>query len=210
MGISNDIVTKAMEFSMRCRFLVRRALFGVGSFALLVAAAPLQCHGSGGVGPRSHLKSSKVILEVINRHFTVGKKIPSVYLRVYADGTAECHTEKYWDEPDVVKSKTLAAQDFEKLKRLLEEPALSTVQHRYERPYQVVDSWMEWNIKVQHDGHTQTIQVAGFSPSAARERNQPYPDILLKLGCSVQGLRADVYGDAPPETEDCKAALAVN
>ena len=97
----------------------------------------------------------------------MGKKIRSVFLRVYEDGTAECHTEKYWDEPDVVKKKTLAPHDFERLKELLEQPALLTVQHRYERMYPVVDSWMEWTIKVRHSHNAQTIQIAGFSPSAA-------------------------------------------
>jgi len=50
--------------------------------------------------------SRKLVLEVINRHFTVGKKVPSIYLRVFSDGTAECHTEGYSNESDVVKEKT--------------------------------------------------------------------------------------------------------
>ncbi len=45
----------------------------------------------------------KVILEVINRHFTVGRRISSLDLRVYSDETVECHTEKYWDEADTVR-----------------------------------------------------------------------------------------------------------
>src|SRR5947207_5625034 len=87
--------------------------------------------------------SSKVILEVINRHFTVGKRIRSVYLRVFSNGTAECHTEKYWDEPDIVKKKVLAPEDFEALRTLLAQPELLSVKHRYERMYPVIDSWME-------------------------------------------------------------------
>jgi hypothetical protein len=183
----------------RC-FSARLGLLCAGSLSLLVAAAFL--HQRGGTVDAA---SPQVILEVTNRHFTVGKKIPSVYLRVYADGTAECHTEKYWDEPDVVNRKTLAPDDFEKLKKLLDEPSLLTVQHRFERMYPVVDSWMEWTIKIPHSPNAEIIQIAGFSPSAARERNQPYPDIVLKLGCSIQRLRGDVYGDAPPESDECKA-----
>lgn len=49
----------------------------------------------------------ELILEVINKHFTVGRKIPSVYLRVYANGVVECHSVKYWDEVDSVKKATL-------------------------------------------------------------------------------------------------------
>ena len=87
--------------------------------------------------------SSRVILEVINRHFTVGKKIRSVYARVFSDGTAECHTEKYWDEPDDVKRKVLAPDDFERLKALLKQPALLSVKPQYELMAPVIDSWME-------------------------------------------------------------------
>jgi hypothetical protein len=46
----------------------------------------------------------------MNRHFTVGKKIPSLYLRVFSDGTAECHTEKFWEEADVTKTKVLGGR----------------------------------------------------------------------------------------------------
>jgi len=160
-------------------------------------------------GPRS-----KVILEVINRHFTVGKKIPSVYLRVSSNGTAECHTEKYWQEPDIVKTKVLPPEDFEALKALLKQPELSSVKHRYERMYLVIDSWMEWNIKIRHAGDVQTIEVAGFSPAAAKGRNQPYPDILVKLGCSIWKLRSEVYGDEQAaravHSEECNAALGLH
>ena len=158
--------------------------------------------------------SSKVILEVINRHFTVGKKIRSVYLRVSSDGTAECHTEKYWDEPDIVKTKVLAREDLERLRVLLEQPELLSVKHRYERMYPVIDSWMEWNIKLHHAGEAQIIEVAGFSPSAAKGRNQPYPDVLVKLGCSIWKLRSEVYGDQQAaravHSEECNAALGVH
>jgi len=158
--------------------------------------------------------SSKVILEVINRHFTVGKRIRSVYLRVFSNGTAECHTEKYWDEPDIVKKKVLAPEDFEALRTLLAQPELLSVKHRYERMYPVIDSWMEWNIKILHAGDVQTIEVAGFSPAAAKGSDQPYPDVLVKLGCSIWKLRNDVYGDEqaarPVHSEDCNAALGVH
>jgi hypothetical protein len=139
--------------------------------------------------------SSKVILEVINRHFTVGKKIRSVYLRVFSDGTGECHTEKYSDEPDIMKKKMLARKDFEALRTVLQERELSTLKHRYERMYPVVDSWMEWNIKISDHGPNRKIEVAGFSPSAAKKQNQPYPDVLVRLGCSIWKLRDEIYGE---------------
>jgi hypothetical protein len=83
--------------------------------------------------------SSRVDLEVINRHFTVGKKMRSVYLRVFSDGTAECHTEKYWGETDVVKRKVLAPEDFERLKSLLAKPELLSAKRRYGLMVPVID-----------------------------------------------------------------------
>jgi hypothetical protein len=160
----------------------------------------------------SLVQAASVIFEVVNRHFTVGKKIPSIYLRVFADGTAECHTEKYWDEPDVVKTKVLGHEDLDGLKVLLKRPELLGIKHRYELMYPVIDSWMEWNIKIHRGGEVQIIEVAGFSPAAAKGRNQPYPDVLVKLGCSIWKLRSEVYGDEQAtrayHSEECNAAFA--
>jgi hypothetical protein len=71
--------------------------------------------------------SQEIILEVINRHFTVGQKIPSVYLRVFSDGTAECHTKKFWDEADVTKTKMLSANELEELRAVINDPNLLEV-----------------------------------------------------------------------------------
>lgn len=158
--------------------------------------------------------SSRVTLEVINRHFTVGKKIKSVYVRVFSDGTAECHTEKYWDEPDNVKRKVLAPDDFERLEALLKQPELLSVKPRYGLMATVVDSWMEWTIKVPHGQNGQTIEVANFNPTAAKESKKPYPDVLVKLGCSIWKIRSDVYADeiaaGKASRADCNAALGVH
>jgi len=145
-----------------------------------------------------------LILEVINRHFTVGEKIPSTYLKVYSDGTAECHAPKYWDEPDVAKTKSLPIEEFNQLKALLEQPDLLNVKHRYERMYTVMDSWMEWTIKIDHPSGEQSFEVSGFSPSSAKASNQPYPEALTKLGCSIQKIRSEVFGYEPHRAEaDC-------
>ncbi len=156
--------------------------------------------------------STTVVLEVINRHFTVGKKIPSVYLRVLSDGTAECHTLRYWKEPDVVKSRKLPPRNFEDLKMLLANPEFPNLKSRYERMYPVVDSWMEWNIRIQHSGQKQKFEVSGFSPASARAKGQPYPEILTKLGCSIWKIRQEVYGDDDEVSKsgdalECQTAL---
>jgi hypothetical protein len=77
--------------------------------------------------------SPQVVLEVINKHFTVGRKIPSVYLRVFSDGTAECHTVRYaGDEPNVVKKEALTPDELGKLEAVLDNQDLLNVNKRYE------------------------------------------------------------------------------
>jgi len=177
------------------RINIRAALLSLliaGSiFFMLRCEAEIRPSASGRTAP-----GQKIILEVINKHFTVGRKIPSVYLRVFSGGTAECHTKKFWEEADVTKTRTLDAEELEKLKAVINEPNLSGVKKRYELMLFVMDSWMEWDIKLQHPRGTQRIEVASFSPEAARERKQPYPDALVKLGCSILKTRNYVYGDA--------------
>jgi hypothetical protein len=38
-----------------------------------------------------YASKSPVVIEVINAHFTVGRRYKPVFLRVYSDRTAECH-----------------------------------------------------------------------------------------------------------------------
>jgi hypothetical protein len=181
--------------------------------ALLVSGAV-----SLGVPGAKSSPSAKLILEVMNRHFTVGRKIRSVYLRVYSDGTAECHTVKYTgdatdDGPDIVKQKTLAPGDLQNLEAVLQNPELLHVKRKYGLMDWVVDSWMEWDIKVPHGWHVERVKVLNFSPASAREKKQPYPSALLKLGCLIWKVRNDVYGDEAPGGEpsyrinDCRQAL---
>src|ERR1700722_16429782 len=75
--------------------------------------------------------SPRVILEVINRHFTVGRKIPSVYLRVFSDGTAECHTVRYTgNESEIVKKGKLTSEELGRLESLLNVPEMLNVRKR--------------------------------------------------------------------------------
>jgi hypothetical protein len=155
--------------------------------------------------------SSRLILEVINRHFTVGRKIPSVYLRVYSDGLVECHTVKYWHEVDSVKKATLSSQESQDLKAELQNPELSQIKKTYGLIYPVVDSWMEWEIKIPHGWHEDKITVLNFSPVGARKKNQPYPDALVTLGCTIWKVRKEVYGDESYYGNDeCRGILGIH
>jgi hypothetical protein len=140
--------------------------------------------------------SAQIMLEVINRHFTVGEKLPSVYLRVFFDRTADCQLWNHYGEgTDVVKKKVLMSSEFEAMKALVDQPELLKVKRRYELTHPVFDSWMEWDIKVRHSDGVQEITVADFSPESARGPSHPYPDALVMLGCSISTLRDELCGD---------------
>jgi len=76
------------------------------------------------------------------------------------------------------------------------EPQLAAVKRKYETRYAIVDTWTEWTIEIQPPGQPQIIQVLEFSPGLARTMKHPYPDALVKLGCNIEKLRADVSGES--------------
>jgi hypothetical protein len=192
-------------------------LFGSGCRKTAVRATVLGLFSLGAAhlpafGPQQR-SPQKLILEVINKHFTVGRKIPSVYLLVYSDGTAECHIEKFWDEADIVKRKTLDPRQLKVLQAVLGDPDLLHVNEKYGLMAPVMDSWMEWNIRAPLGPRSTKIRVLNFSPASARQKNEPYPPAILRLGCSIWKIRYEVYGDAQDdrgpfyEIDDCKEAL---
>jgi hypothetical protein len=201
---------------MKTLSLVSKTNVRVGLASLLIAGSIFTMSGSDAEIRSSNGNKAgqgqELILEVVNRHFTMGKKISSVYVRVFSDGTTECRTEEFTgEETDVIRKNVLGADDFEKLKAELNEPELLDVKKKYGLMYAVIDSWMEWDITVQHPGSVQRIQVASFSPEAARERKQRYPDALLKLGCSILKIRGDVYGDVSAHSKaDCTDSPSIH
>jgi hypothetical protein len=168
-------------------------------FLLAVGSIFLASGSEGQTGSSEGNKAERtreIILEVMNNHFTRGTTIPSLYLRVFSDGTTECHTEKFTgEEKDVTKRKVLGPKEFENLKAVINDPNLPDIKKRYELNYPVVDSWMEWTITVQHPNGAQRIQVPNFSPVSELYKNQAYPDVLVKLGCSILRIREEVFHD---------------
>jgi hypothetical protein len=174
--------------------------FRAALVTLLVAGSIfLATPGKGQTGSSEGNKAERtreIILQVLNNYFTRGTTISSLYLRVFSDGTAECHTEKFTgEEKDVTKRKILGAKGFEELKAVINGPNFPEIKKRYELNYPVVDSWMEWLITVQHPNGEQSIQVANFSPASELYKNQAYPDALVKLGCSILKIREEVFDD---------------
>lgn len=114
-----------------------------------------------------------------------------MYLRLLSDGTAECHAIKFsGNEKDEVKVKHLPPKEFAEAQTVLSQPGLRDVNGRYELARMVVDSWMEWDMRIGDSAPLQNVTVV-FAGSDHRH----YPDELGKLGCLIVKLRDEVYGD---------------
>jgi len=119
------------------------------------------------------------------------------------------------DEADLVKTKTLAPQELSSLVSLLDDTKMSLLKAKYGLMYTVIDSWMEWDIALPRGRSTQTLEILNFSPSDARQNKTPYPDSLVKLGCSILKVRSEVYGADSDDSlyvdakVDCKRAWGI-
>ncbi len=155
--------------------------------------------------------TANMILEVIATHATSESEDKYVYLRVFSDGTAECETSRHRNseskEFPTVK-KMLSQDELIRIKSMASDPKLATLGPKYETRYAIVDSWTEWTIKIQRTtGDSQIIEVLEFSPDLAKVMKHPYPDALVRLGCSIAKSRADVSGDSISLDDECKRVL---
>lgn len=158
--------------------------------------------------------SADMVLEVIATHTTMEGEDTYVYLRVFSDRTAECQSSKHSSaekkELPSVK-KMLTQNDFIWIKSVTSDPKLATLGPKYETRYAIVDSSTEWTIKIQRTaGEPQIIRVLEFSPGLARTMKKPYPDALVKLGCSIKKLRADVSGESISLEDECQRVLGAS
>lgn len=148
-----------------------------------------------------------VILQVMNYHFTMGRKIPSVFLKVLSDGTVECNSLRATGpEADVTKKKVLTPVEFQGVKEVIDRSTLLDAKKRYELTHPVIDSWMEWDIRIPRAEGSQEIAIAAFASTPLRDG--PYPPAVVRLGCTISKLRDDVYGDEPDyRRNECKEIL---
>jgi hypothetical protein len=157
----------------------------------------------------AYASKSPVMIEVINAHVTVGRHYHSVFLRVYSDRTAECHYRRWGieGEKEKVRIKKLAPAEFENLRDVLGAPELLRVNQRYGLLGWVVDSWMTWEIDIPRPDAVQRIAVDNFGRGAGQGLEKAYPTALVRLGCTIQKLRREVYGvDSGMDTSDVMRA----
>ena len=172
--------------------------------------------GLGLLAPANNLAQSarpspnaNMVLEVIATHTTMASEDRYVYLRVFSDSTAECQPSEHSNSGEklLVVKRTLTQDEFIRIKSVVSEPKLAAVKPKYETRYAIVDTWTEWTIKIQRTGQPQIIQVLEFSPGLARTMKHPYSDALVKLGCNIEKLRADVSGESDGLDSECKRVL---
>jgi hypothetical protein len=138
--------------------------------------------------------STPALLEVTNTHFTRGREVPSVFLKITADGVVYCEEVKFsGKEGGKFKRKKLTAREFDEVKAAVNQSQVVEAEGRYEFARIVIDSWMEWTVAIPRAGSEQHIAIAFARTSDAKDR--PHPDALAKLGCLILKLRGEVYGD---------------
>jgi hypothetical protein len=190
---------------MKTLVRVPRPLFPSVVLLSLLCATPFYCQAQQAT-PESdwppldtYASKAPVLLEVINSHFTVGRQYKSLFLRVFADRTAQCRYLRYGveGEKDREKTKLLTTTDYESLKHILDDPELLKVNEKYGLVGWVIDSWETWGISIPHPNSVQHIAVDNFASGAVLTPDKPYPSSLTRLGCTIWKLRREVYGAYP-------------
>jgi hypothetical protein len=195
--------TNCAKFGLAMRSLMQSMLVVMVALGLLAAADNFA---------QSPSPNSDIVLEVIVTQTTMASEDRYVYLylRVFSDSTAECQSLKHSNSEKkelLTVKKALTQDEFIRIKSVVSEPKLAAVGPKYETRYAIVDTSTEWTIKIQRPGQPQIIQVLEFSPGLARTMKHPYPDPLVKLGCNIEKLRADVSGESNTLDSECKRVL---
>ena len=169
------------------RWTVRIPRIGATCILLMSSLAPSRIAGQA--SSKNPSERPRVLLEVVNRHFTVGKKIPSNYLKVLSDGSVECEAI---DKREVdLKKAQLTASELSQITSVLNDPGVRDLGHSYALQRVVFDSWMEWDITINRSSPPPQNITLVFARGTG---NPKLPDALTKLGCKILELRRSVYG----------------
>jgi hypothetical protein len=170
-----------MEFSMK----VSR------SWVLIVAALL-----NSAVGVLCQEPHGGAVLEVVQTTDDIHRNETMVYLRVYADGLAEAHSDRVVDFRNIdLKRKRLPPEELNRLRQLLDADDTQKLNERYERFWGARDFSTEWRITMVAKGKNREMALVNFQPFLAREKHQNYPPQLESLGCSIWRLRVEVTGE---------------
>jgi hypothetical protein len=168
-----------------------------------IVAVAISAGQSSSTGPKT-----EILAEVVAIHTSPEAERTYLYLRVFSDGMAEWQSSKtaVADKELPTRSKALAKDDFLRIKSILADPRLKKLGPKYETRFAIVDSWTTWKVQIGRKEHSRGIQILEFSPDLAKTLKSPYPDDLVKLGCTFKKLRADISEEPPSSDKTCEEA----
>jgi hypothetical protein len=182
------------------------------SWFLAILLTALGCQPVSLETPPTPKPQRKVLLEVIQHTSSITKSERLVYLRVFFDGTAECHPERNVDYSNLtLVGKRIAAHELESLEELLNSTEVEQLDSEYRLVAGAKDYFKVWNITIPRKEGSQQIEVVNFVPRLAVRMKKPYPEGLVRLGCFITDLRSTVSGEATLfEDPYCKRSVEGN
>lgn len=215
---------------------LRRQIFLRAGLLILLAAGALDCEAwpQNIPAPQSPKPptEAKPILEVTQWSamygYDIGMKQPwyvrdqrrFVYLRVFSDRTAEAQNE--WDQ--TMKRTVLTQAEFDRLQYFLDRPDVLSL--GLDAKYDLLKaanyppgvtpgpSYQTWDAMLQHSKVQQKIRIHDFDgylydwDRYPQDAQKTAPNTLVKLGCTVEDLRAIVTGKESGREKQCQQALA--
>lgn len=153
-------------------------------------------------GPAASSKALEgIILDVPATQYAIGLDWDYAYVRVFSDGHAEAQTftlKSPFEKPQLTTvTTTLSRERFAAVEHLLDDSEVMDLDSRYPQRISkvVLDFFTVWHIRLRHRGSEQQLEVVEFAPVAAKQRGQPYPNALVKLGCVIAMTRAETIGE---------------
>jgi hypothetical protein len=117
-----------------------------------------------------------------------------------------------FDKAVAASVKTQLTQDeFTKILQSTQAPEMLKLDALYrQRIGDVLDVFTSWKIKIQHSDHEQKLVVVAFAPEGAKKRHRPYPEPLVKLGCTIEEVRSKTIGESADLDSECERVLEIH
>jgi hypothetical protein len=155
---------------------------------------------------------AKPLVDVIATEYHIGPEQDYLYLRVDPDHIVEAQivNRKHLFDRAVIANvkKRLTPEQYGAVQSAINDPGVFKLDPLYrQRLGGVLDDFTSWKIQLRTAGKPKEIQLVAFTPDEARKRNRPYPEALLKLGCTIEQIRSEVTGENAELDDECLRVL---
>jgi len=157
--------------------------------------------------------SRRLLITVLETDSGVGGGAPNqfVFLRVFSDRTVEFHSKRNQDiKREPVKVTQLSETDTQNILMLLAREDVKKLPRTFESPYTPIDFSWTLDFAIPRGTTSQQIHLVNFSPAKSKEYNKPYPEALLRLACTVLGVRQDFQAQTPDLRNVCNDFVLKN